>query len=785
MLLRKMLRDLWLNRGSYIACAVIIALGMLIFNMFSVGYDNFCSSKTAYYEAYNFADGFVELESMPISEAEELSQIKGIKAIEGRYVKDVKMIPKAEERSAYLRLISYEPNQLLNQFKVLEGQTPLAGYRIVLDNKFYEANGLQIGDSIEVLCSGKKKTLEVAGTGQSPEYIYALRTDQDIYPDDLTFGIAFIPAETMDKLMGSSGQINQLSFLMDHNSSFKDLKYTLKTKLESYGLKKIYPRKDQKSHLVLEQEMDGLKSMSKVMPALFLLVAAIIMCIILKRMTEMQRQQIGVMKAFGYTDRTILLHYISYALLIGGFGGILGGILGSVMVIPFTAMYQQMFNMPLNKAVFSLEYFIKGMALVLCFSLIAGFQGAKGIRKLEPSEAMRPPSPPQMGSIGLEQLKIFWDKLHMNSRMSIRSIFRNKGRSLFILLGMVFTIALLGMPWSMKDAMDSMIYDQFDKVQTYDMKITMTTPVACRKALQEVAHYSGVRTVEGLMEVPFKLVNHGISKEVVAYGIQKQSKLYHLYDKKKQEQSLSGNGIVLSERLALLLNVKMGDNIFVESSYMRDTTEKKEVTVEKIVPQYLGLNAYMNRKALIQLLGQSPFVTSILLNGSSASMEALKEDYKDSEIVFGMDKQQDLMDKYGEMMQMFMSMMVTLCMFGIVTGFAVIYASSIITISERRKELASMLVIGMSYRQVLSVVIIEQWILSGFAVLLGVPLMKLMVMGMALEMNNDIYSMPSDISFLAVLTSVGMTAVSILIAQRAIKRKIDDINLVEALSIKE
>lgn len=787
MLYRKMIRDLWLNKGSYFACAVIVTLGIMIFNMFSIGYDNFCLSEAAYYKEYHFADGFAELGSMPESEVEKLSQIPGITAIEGRLVEDVKITSNEDGSSAYLRLISYDPNQpdSINRFKLLNGEAPLEGIKIVLDNKFYQANGLKLGDSLEVLCSGKKARLEVAGVGQSPEYIYALRTDQEIYPDDHTFGIAFIPEETMGRLFHNTGEINQLSFSIGNNESYQTIEDILKTKLESYGLIKIYARKDQKSNLILNQELNGMKAMSKVMPVLFLLVAVMIMYIMLKRMIEMQRQQIGVLKAFGYTDRAIIVHYISYVIIVGGIGGILGGILGNVMVIPFTGIFQQMFNMPLMKPAFSMEYFIKGLALILGFSLIAGIQGAKGTLKLEPSEAMRPNSPSKTVSTGFRQWKSFTEKLGLNSRMALRNLLRNKGRSIFIFLGMVFTIALLGMPWAMKDILSTMIYDQFEKVQTFDMKITLADPIDYQTALQEMGHYDGINTAEGLLEVPVTLTGNESTKEVVVYGIAEDSKLYHIYDKKKRELSLSGTGIVLSERLAKILDVKAGDNIFLESQFAKDTTQKKEITVEKIVPQYLGLNAYMNDMAFCELLDQSPFVTSVLVKGSSTAIENLKEDYKDSEMVLGMDEHKELMSKYSEMMQMFLSMMGMFCVSGMITGFAVIYASSVITISERRRELASMLVIGMRYKEVLAVVTIEQWIISGLAVIFGIPLMKLMVMGMALQMNNDVYTMPSNISIFAVFTSLGMVAVSIFIAQRVIKRKIDAINLVEALSIKE
>ncbi len=791
MLLRKMVRDIWLNRGTYIASAIIIVLGLIIFNVFSIGYDNFRISEVAYYDAYHFGDGFAEIEGMAISDMNRLSRIPGISKIDGRLVKDVKLadsnVAMSTDKNVYLRLISYdsEVKKPLNDFKLLSGVKPTDGNQMVIGNKFLIENGLEIGDTIDVLCSGKQTTLTIKGTGQSPEYIYALRTDQDLYPDAKTFGIAFVPTDTLERLTGSAGQINQISFQMDEGASYKLIESHLKSALKAYGIKKIYPRKDQKSNLVFNQELNGMKTMAKVLPVLFLAVAAMIMYIMLKRMIETQRQQIGVLKAFGYRDMHILRHYISYAMLIACVGGILGSILGNILVIPFTDMYQKMFNLPLQAASFSLGYFVKGMAIVLVFSMVAGIQGAKGTLKLEPSEAMRTASPKLGKADAMLKFDFIVKRLNLISRLALRSIVRNKGRSIFIVLGMTFTIGLLGMAWSFKGMLNAMITDQFDKVQTYDMKIAFTKPVAEQSALREISQYSGTQTVESLMEVPVKLKHLGLSKEIVLFGLGEDSKLYHLYDDRGSPVYASGHGMILSKRLSEILDVKVGDTLYVDSLFMKDTDEDKPVIVDAIVPQYLGLNAYMNKAALPSMLNQSSFATSILLKGDETVMKRIKEDYKNSDIVFGMDEKTDLLERYGEMMQMFMSMMGMLCLFGVITGFAVIYASSIITISERKRELASMLVIGMNYKEVLSVVATEQWMLSILSIVLGIPLMKGLIVGMAFEMNNDVYTMPTALGLEMITVSLLLTGVSVFIAQRAIKRKIDGINLVEALSMKE
>ncbi len=787
MLFRKMVRDIWLNRGTYIASATIIALGLIIFNVFSIGYDNFRISQDAYYEEYRFGDGFAEVEGISSSDLNKLSRIPGIRKIEGQLVKDVKLSGTKEDKNVYIRLISYDPQVIapLNDFRVLRGVKPNGNNQIVMGNKFFSENALELEDTLKVICGGKLSTLTIKGVGQSPEYIYALRTDQDLYPDAKTFGIAFVPIETLERLNSSRGQVNQISFQMDGSVEYKFIEAQLKSALKEYGLKTIYARKDQKSNLVLNQELNGMQTMAKILPILFLTVAAMIMYIMLKRLIETQRQQIGVLKAFGYKDRQILMHYISYAVMIACVGGIIGSLIGNVLVIPFTEMYQKMFNMPLQKASFSLLYFVKGMAIVTVFSVFAGIQGAKATLKLEPSEAMRASVPKFGKAETLLKFDFIIKKVNLIGRLALRSIVRSKGRSIFIILGMTFTIALLGMAWSFKDMLNAMIVDQFDKVQIYDMKIAFTKPVDEALALREISKYHDIKQIESLAEVPVKLKHMGLSKEVILIGLDENSQLYQLYDDYGNPVYCKENGLILSERLSEILDVKVGETLYLNSLYMKDVSEDKPVKVVAIIPQYLGLNAYMNLKVIPTILDQAPFSTSILLNGKESVLKAIKEDYRNSEMVFGMDEKKDILDRYDEMMQMFMSMMGMLCLFGVITGFAVIYASTIISISERKRELASMLVIGMNYKEVLSVVKTEQWILSVMSIILGIPLMKIMVVGMAVEMNNDVYTMPTTLSFETIIVALILTGLSIFIAQLTIKKKIDEINLIEALSMKE
>jgi len=783
-----MRRDLWLSKGTYLACIVIMSIGLMTFNLFSIGYDNFSVSKDEYYKNQNFAEGFAQVSGMPDADLAKLENLPEIKQVDGRLVKDVRVIDSENESNVYLRLISYQPDDgaQLNQFELQSGSLPSENSNtVVVDSKFYEATSQFVGNQLQIAAEGRVVDLTVVGSGRTPEYIYALRTDQEIYPDPERFGIAFIPYETMKTIFKTGQTVNDIAFTLNPNISYKDAEHAMTQSLESYGLIKIVPRKDQKSNMLLTSEIDGMKGMATAMPVVFLGVAAMILIIMLKRLVEKQRGQIGVLKAFGLTDREILIHYLGYAVVIGIAGGIVGGLIGNVMVAPFTGLYQTMFNMPLGQAAFSLKYFTQGIGLSLLFSLIAGYRGAKSSLRMEPAEAMRPPAPKSGGATVIERITVIWKRLSMINRIAVRNIFRNKGRSFFVLIGIVLTFSVLGMPWTMSDSMNEMIYGQFENVLTYDMKMDLSQPVLKRAALAEVYQEAGVEHAEALLEVPATIYNNSKKKDVLLLGIEKDSELYKLQDEKGMRYELPSEGVVLSERLAQVLNVKAGDVVLIKSPFNKDPDGNIAVRVTKVIPQYLGLNAYMDETALKKALNQSEFTTSIIAKASPEAIENISDAYRDSSTVFGVNSQSELIGKYAEMMEMMISMVGIFVFIGLLSGFSIVYASSMITVSERHKELASMLVIGMSHSEVKRVLVLEQWYVAFAGIILGIPMLKLMVVGMAQMMNNDVYTMPTSVSWKAGVSALVLTMIAIVIAQYILGKKVEKLQLVEALSIRE
>ena len=788
---KKLLREIKENIGIYLACIVVIAIGLMSFTSMSVILENLERSQENFYAQTNFADGFIRLTGYPENKVKDLANLPGIAQVEGRIVKDVNIYEKetgGPNRSLRLVSMNLSSSEGLNRLQISSGRLPDEhAAEILIDPKFYAANNLSLGDTLTLILEGKRVSFTLVGLAQSPEFIYSMRTAQDLYPDPKTFGIAYIPLNSLKGLIKESGQVNDIVFTLQPAADFNAVKDTLQTDLKRYGVQSIIPRKDQTSHAILSSELNSLRGETKTLPVIFLGVASIILYTMLIRMIEQQRGIIGILKAFGFTNREIILHYLSYPLIIGSLGGILGGLAGIALSYPLTSLYQEFFALPGLHGTFSFKYLILGIALALIFSLFSGIKGSLNILRLEPADAMRPAAPGSAHKTLIERITWLWTKLSSQAQMGIRNVMRAPVRSLFTILGMAVVFCLMTVSWSMQGMIDTLTTDQFDKVQTYDIKLSLTSPISTKTTLHTLAHEPGISKIEPVIEVPVTLKNQWLKKEVAIMGLPPDATLYNILDKNEQKVAVPTGGILLSERLANLLQVKAGDFLTVESPLRRELIGSKEesLVVQGIVPQYIGLNAFMEIKALQNFLQQGDICTSMLIRMDPGERSSFKNKYRDASQVSSLEDSQESKAKVLEMMGSYGFTTYIFAILAGIAGFALIFNSSIITLSERQRELASLRVLGLTPKEVLRVITSEQWLLTLLGIFLGIPLSYALLAGMVQALSTDLYSIPAQLPFSALIGAAAGTVFSMWIAQTRAYRKIKKLPFVEIMATKE
>lgn len=790
MLRRKNWRDIKENKGVYFACIVVIALGLLIYTSMSIAVESMDKTLQKYYSDTNFADGFISVTGYPENKVNSLSFIPGIDQVAGRIIKEVRIIDQQKDSNRYLKMLTLNlPNTpQINQIHLTLGQLPRENQpEILVDPKFFIANHLSLGDSINVNLDGNQVPLIITGTAQSPEFIYIMRNAQDLYPSPEEFGMAYVSYSTLKALVKEKGQVNDLVITLKEGVSFDSVKDSLQAELKPYGVRSIIPRKDQTSHTVMTSEIKQIRTMSKTLPVVFLGVAAIILYTMLRRLIELQRGIIGTLKAFGFTDREIVLHYLTYPVVIGTIGGSLGGLAGVALSFPLTMMYKTFFDLPGLKSEFSFKYLFISLALALVFSALSGIKGSLDVLRLEPAQAMRPPAPGTASKTLIEKFTWFWQNLSSQAQMGIRDVFRTPTRSLFNVLGIAVVFSLMTVSWSMQNMTDILTTVQLEKVQTFDVKLSLSQPSPTGTTKFAIAHEPGVTKVEPLLEVPASVRNGWLKKDIALMGLTKETTLYNILDKKGQRVEVPDHGVLLSEHLAKSLNVKVGDEIYVESPLRRETIGQKgeKLLVNGIVPQYVGLNAFMKDTELQRFLRQGEISTSMLIEMDPSEVGNMKSKYRNTSNVSSIESLKDTGDKIKKMMESFGFTVWIMAILGGICGFALIYNASIISLSERKRELASLRVLGMTPREVLRVITSEQWTLFAFGILLGIPMAYGLSMSMAQSMSNDMYSLPAELPLMSLLGAAAGTAFSVLVAQSRAYYKIKSLPYVEILATRD
>lgn len=784
-LFKKMLRDMMENKLAYLACIIVMSMGLMTYSSMSIVIDNLQNAKNEFYSDYQIADAFAQVRSIPDAKINSLSEIEGISKVQGVFKQDYKVDFKDPLQNAYLKVNSYDINEQdrINDVHLSEGY-PLNSDALLIwvGQKFMEANLLKVNDKLSLIINGRSVEFTIAGAVLSPEYIYVTKNAQDIYPLPKNYEIAYIAKPVLKKLTSAASTSTDLFFKLQPKFTYDELKPIIESNLKSYGIVSMYSIKDQSSNAILTQELKGVQSSAQSLPFLFLGISTFILYIMLKRLTETQRGQIGVLKAMGYSNIQIMSHYLMYAIFIGILGGLLGGFLGTQLSFLFTDMYKQFFSFPTLKSDFTYKYFGFGIMISLVFSIFAGYTGSRAILKLPPSMAMAPAAPKKAKKSGLEKIPFLWNTLTLQGKMAVRNLSRSKGRSLFTVLGLLFAFSLMVVSWSFNTIVDTMLYNQFRYVQLYDMKVGFSSPVKANETRSELYSIPGVQYVESVVEVPVQLKFGTKEKNTMIVVLNNNTRLYNLLDTDLHKIPIGKAGLYLTENLAAQMKVKVGDIMRVESPMTKDYILMEVVS---IFPQYLGSNGYINSTYLLEKTKFTNIATTAYLTVDLARVDSIRKKLDSAPKVGVVEVRQETLKKYEDLMDSYGFMSYIMAMVSLLVGFSIVYNSSVISLSERQRELASMRVLGMSVDEVLSVVSFEQWVLGFVSVVLGIPMALIMMEGLKGAYQTDLYAMPSKIGGYAFILSVIGTGFFIYLSQINVRRRIKNFNIVEVLKERE
>lgn len=765
-------------KGQFISITVMVILALITYVSFSMVSDNLSDSIFKYYEVTNFSDIFIEVVRIPQKAIDQLHNIEGIEIAQGRISIDVPLRVNNPNEKVRVRVVSYpKVTKVINDLYVLDGRELQDNSKAaVVLQQFSDARGINLGDKVVPYIAGREYHLEVVGIVGSPEYIYLMENEQALLPAPEKFGIIYVTEDFAQSVFGYQGSYNEVMIKIkdEYANRIDNIIDEIEDQLDRYGVKQTVKRDDQLSHNMMMQEIDQLDKTSTVITLLFLGVAAVITGVMLSRIVKSDRMAIGIMKALGYSNLSILEHYSKFSLSIGLAGSVIGILLSIPISRALTDLYIIFMNIPMFQMRVYYVYFLYGIFIASAFCVISGLVGARSVLKILPADSMRPELPKAGGRIWIENIKTVWNRVPFSWKMVIRNILRNKRRAVFLILGIALTYGMTLVPIFMSSVWNNIFMLQYGEFQTMDYNIDFAIPMN-NNALRELSQIIQAERIEPKAEVHFELRNGWKKKAVSIIGIPIDTNFYHFKSPAGKPINLPETGIVLADRLANNLGVRLGDKIAVKS-FIPDKGDNL-VEVKGITIQYLGTNAYMSIEAMNGLLGEKNIITGALISSNDEIVSKL-QNVKNIQQIQSIE---NMKNSFLEFLNMIIYSVGVLLLFGGILGFALIYNVTIISISERVMEFSSLRVMGYYKKELFKIIARENAVVTVLGVILGMPLGCGMCIGIVAGLDVDIVSIPVIITPINYTLTAIATVSFIIIAQLATVRKINQLNFIDAL----
>ncbi len=782
---RKLLRELLGMKGQALAIAAVIAGGTATYVLSSATLDTLTSTQAGIYRDYRFADVFAACKRAPRQLLAGLGELEGVQTVEARVAAPANLYLASfpDPITAQVLSLAATGQPGLNRLWIKAGRLPESGRdrEVMISDGFANAHQIRPGTSITATIFGRRRRLDIVGIASSPEFIYQLQPGS-IVPDLKSYAILWMNREPLEAAFNMKEAFNQLSIQLEPHAVADEVIARVDRLLEPYGGLGAHTRKDQISHKYLSEEFKQLTTMATIFPVIFLSVAAFLLNVVISRLMATQRTQIAILKAFGYTTAAIAVHFLKLAVVIVAIGVALGIALGSWMGMGMCNMYMEFYRFP------HLDFMLRPNVALLA-SLIGMTAAAAGALQAvmkyaaePPASAMQPASPGLYRPSLVERLGL-GRKLSQPTRMIFRNIERRPIKALLSVMGVAFSAAILVMGGFWTDAVDYMVVFQFQRSQRDDLTVTFREATS-EKSLYSLNSLPGVTHVESFRVVPVRLRNGHHTYRTVLQGLANEGELRRLLTPNLMMVSLPPAGLVLTDHLATILDVKPGGMVLVET--LEDRRIVVEVPLIGLVNEYVGVSAYMERQALNRLLREGHSVSGAYLTADPQETPLILRRLRDMPAVAGNSARARMLKSFYETLarqMLIFAFFNTILAATIAVG--VVYNTARIAFSERSRELASLRVLGYTRFEISYILLGELALLVLAAIPLGLWLGKFLSEFMTSKMQNDLFRVPSVITPWSFAFATLVVLIAALVSGLIVRRKLDQMDLVEVLKTRE
>ena len=782
---KKLLRDfkrLWIQA---VAIALVLACGVAIL-LTSVGmYKALSETRAAYYERNRFADVFAHTTRAPLSLLSEIARIDGVMSVEARISGDAILDIPGRTKTAVGKILSYPETSdpVLNVPLLVAGRFPdqSSTHEVVVNAPFAEASGFEPGDSFSANLRGRKRSLTIVGTVLSPEFVYTIGPGA-LMPDNTSFGIIWMSERAAAAAFDMTGAFNDVSLALAAGMATAPVIDALDALLEPFGGLGAYDRTTQQSDAFLDAEINQLKGMAAILPPIFFGISGFLVSMVMSRIIALERSEIGLLKAIGYSNTEICLHYLMLAALIAVVGVLVGWIAGTALARTLAAQYANFFDFPF--VIFRVSYWVyaaTGLAGLATTSLGAA-QAALKAARLAPAIAMQPPAPPRFKRLFIDDAMARL-RLAQSTVMILRSLLRWPLRSFLTSLGLALAVAAVIAATFINDALDQIVDLAFYQTNRQDAMLLFAEDVP-EAALEDVRHLPGVLQAES-QQFHAAILHHGHrTKRVAIESRRPGTDLSRVLDTQGKPLDVPPGGIVLSQRLAAHLDVQSGESIEVE--FLSGRRETFSVEVTELVELYFGLGAYMDFEYMNALFRQAPRISTVNITLDALQTDALHAAIKNTPRVSGIVEMNENRRAFQDTIEQNIVVMNTIYIaVAVLITIGVTYNAARIQLSERARELASLRILGFGRGEVSYILVGEMMLIA----LIAQPFGWLIGAGIARLMTNaftsDLYAIPLVLKPATFAIASLVVLCAALGSVMIVRRRLDHLNLVSVMKTRE
>lgn len=782
---RKVMRDLWRMKWQVMAVAMLIACGVSVAVMSFSAQQALSRAQRAFYAETRFADVFVQAKRAPASVARALARIDGVTQVDVRASDAGLMDVPGLARPATARLIALPDDDrgALNRIRLVQGRLPdpRRTDEAVALKTFMEAAHVSLGQKLTAVIGGRAFTFTVVGAALSPEYVY-VPAPASFMPDDAHQAVVWAPRIAVERVTGASGTFNLAALRLAPGASVPNVLTQVDSLMAPYGGRAAYARADQPSNAFLVAELKELSTSATLLPPIFLLVAAALVHLMITRIVEAEREQIGLLKAFGYGDVEAASPYVRFAAAIGLLGAAAGGLGGAGLGWAIIGLYRRYFRFPVLDVAFHWPAFLIAAGVALAAALVGSLLAVRRAAVLSPAVAMQPPRPAAYRANPVD-LMLRRAGVDQATRMILRHLERFPARGLLAMLGLAASLALLVGTQFLFDSLDRVVDQAYYRTQRWTESVGFDE-ARDLAAVQAVRRLPGVLAAEPSRVVAARLKAAGREELTRIVGLEPDSLLQAPLDGRDQRTPFEGSGAILSEALAGRLGLRVGDQVWAE--VIDGRAPEGLLVVTGLARDYSGFSVYMDRRALNRFMGEGNLANGAQLLVSVTARPAFYRAVEASPRIVGASSRDETVTAWRLAMAEAFKVTISFYVgFAAAIAFGVAYNTTRISLSERSRDLATLHVLGFGHGECAYILAGELMILALAATPLGIAGGYALSHGLVAAYSRDEVRLPAVIGARSYGVAMAAYLTAVVLGGALVARRVWSLDLVTVLKTRE